>query len=73
MTRKHFDAVADVLFEINRRNHESDDWEEEAAQADRVLRQVAEGLANKFKDFNPNFNKAKFYAACALPREESEE
>jgi hypothetical protein len=55
MTRKHFEAIALVLNNLNVNG--------EANQADTVAA-VIRGLSREFKQFNPHFNEAKFSKAC---------
>jgi hypothetical protein len=54
MTRQHFVAVADAINDVGDANRGNAD----------VLLQVAQGLAAQFATFNPNFDRARFIAAC---------
>jgi hypothetical protein len=61
LSRKHYCAVADELaaaIEINRYLADKS-----AVQA---VERVAEGLAKYFASDNPNFDRAKFLAACKV-------
>ena len=55
MTRKHFEAIAMVLNNLNVNG--------EANQADTVAA-VIRALSREFKQFNPHFDEAKFAKAC---------
>jgi hypothetical protein len=57
MTRKHFEAIAMVLNNLNVNG--------EANQADTVAA-VIRALAREFKQFNPNFDEVKFAKACGV-------
>jgi hypothetical protein len=57
MTRKHFEAIAMVLNNLNVNG--------EANQANTV-EAVVRSLSREFKQFNPHFNEAKFAKACGI-------
>lgn len=60
MTKKHFEAIAEVFFE-NRpeRFGQSKDRQDEH-------KRLAEDMAVRFKIFNPQFNRHRFLSACGV-------
>lgn len=66
-TRQHFEAIANII--------KDNDWsklgqtsqsDERAQAAHQVLRNVADDLADLFKQDNAQFDKARFMKACGF-------
>lgn len=55
MTKKHFEAIATILFEVH------DDYPHDGA-----VDAMASRLADYFKAENPRFDRDKFLTACGL-------
>lgn len=58
MTRKHFEAIASDI----RHSYENADGDAERF----AVRSVAAKLSVTFSIFNPNFDRARFLAACGM-------
>lgn len=63
MTRKHFEAIARVV-RVNGEFHTNE-------HAKDLHKDIAQGLASVFANFNPNFDRARFLAACGIEKEAS--
>jgi hypothetical protein len=59
VTRKHFEVIAAVINNYTGIPNQH-------VSPDAVLEQVARDLAREFKTFNPNFDRARFLAACGV-------
>ena len=60
MTKKHYELIAEELnaaLEINRN---------EGRAAINATMRMIDGLSVVFKQDNPNFDRARFYAACGV-------
>ena len=55
MSKKHFIKIAKAINEVSKINHDN--------QSEAVFH-VAHRLADIFKEENPNFDAARFFAAC---------
>lgn len=66
MTKKHFEAIATVLQQSHDDAILFADNPAAKASSRRVVSMVARRLADTFKDFNPNFDKARFLKACGV-------
>ena len=60
MTRKHFEAIA---WQINEHRQHS-----QVPGASQTLDILARQLAHSFEGFNPNFDRARFLAACGVSK-----
>jgi hypothetical protein len=58
MTRKHFQAIANVI----RENCDNNKWDGEPSDAERVGRAMASAL----RQFNPAFDRERFLKACGV-------
>ena len=59
-TRKHFDAVAEVISKELL-------WFQNPL-ANKAIRTVARSLADEFAKDNPRFDRERFYAACGFDK-----
>ena len=66
MSKKHFQAIADVISQTKKVNATSDIPTLSRARGECVLLQVALNLAEVCRRDNPAFDKGRFMSACGF-------